>query len=84
MDVTQALQAAAVAQVPQIRLGEASIENLTVTFADFQVFEAWGLKDQPTLLIGMDALESLAGLNIDYRRRELDVLPRERRRAIRL
>jgi hypothetical protein len=78
VDATQALQPATVGRVPQIRLGESNIENLTVTFGEFHVFDTWGLQDQPALLIGMDVLGSLAELNIDYRRRELDMLPRAR------
>jgi predicted aspartyl protease len=76
VDATQGLQAATLARVPLIRLGGANIERLAVTFGDFPVFEAWGLQDQPALLIGMDVLGSLAELNIDYRRRELAMLPR--------
>jgi hypothetical protein len=83
IDATQTWQAATAAQVPQIRLGETSIENLSVSFGDFHVFDVWGLKDQPALLIGMDVLGSLAALHIDYRRRELDVLPRVRTVAAR-
>jgi hypothetical protein len=81
IDATQALQPATVGRVPQILLGEASIENLSVAFGDFPVFETWGVQDQPALLVGMDVLGSLAGLSIDYRRRELDLLPRAHRVA---
>jgi Aspartyl protease len=83
IDVNQTLLPATLGRVPQIQLGEASIENLSVAFGDFPVFETWGVSDRPALLLGMDVLGSLAELNIDYRRRELDLLPRARTVAAR-
>jgi predicted aspartyl protease len=74
-DATQALQPALVTRVPRLRIGTAAITNLDVTFGDFRVFQAWGLKNEPALLIGMDVLGTVSELNIDYRRKELQWLP---------
>jgi clan AA aspartic protease (TIGR02281 family) len=77
IDATQASQLAAVTRVPEVRLGAASIDDLAVTFGDFNVFKAWGLEEQPALLVGMDVLGTLDELTIDYRRDELQLLPRD-------
>ncbi len=82
IDVTQAMQPAVVGRVPDIRLGDATIANLFVTFGDFQIFRTWGLEDEPALLIGMDVLGSLEQLSIDYRRKEIDLLPHSMERTL--
>jgi hypothetical protein len=41
-----------------------------------RIFEHWRLTQQPTLLIGMDALGLLDELIIDYRRHELQLRTR--------
>jgi predicted aspartyl protease len=61
--------------VPRIRVGEAELNNLTVTFGDLYVFRVWDVEDQPTLLIGMDLLGTVERLVIDYRRREIQLKP---------
>jgi len=55
---------------PMIRIGEARLRDLPVTFGDLHVFEIWGLEDEPALLIGMDLIGSLEHFVIDYRQRE--------------
>jgi predicted aspartyl protease len=76
VDATEALQRGRKQHVPFVHVGGITIANLEVTFANFRVFETWGLNDQPALLIGMDVLGSLAELNIDYRLGVLEMLPR--------
>jgi predicted aspartyl protease len=76
VDATEASQAGRDGRVPAVRLGTATISNLYVTFGDFHVFDTWGLSRGPALLIGMDVLGTLAGLTIDFRNHELDLLPR--------
>jgi len=83
-DVTQTSQPGKVVRVPTVQLGAASINDLYVTFGDFDIFKIWGLDDQPALLIGMDALGTLAELTIDYRRKELQMLPRDPVAAVHL
>jgi len=62
-------------RVPRIRVGEAELNNLIVTFGDLYVFQVWDLEDQPTLLIGMDLLGTVERLVIDYRRGEIQLKP---------
>jgi predicted aspartyl protease len=76
IDATQSLQPGLMARVPTIQLGDTNIQNLDVTFGDFQIFRTWGLENEPALLIGMDALGTLADLDIDYQRKEVDMLSR--------
>jgi Aspartyl protease len=76
IDATQSLQPGLTARVPPIQMGNAAVQNLEVTFGDFQIFRTWGLENEPALLIGMDALGTLADLDIDYRRKEVAMLSR--------
>lgn len=62
---------------PAVRIGDAELRSLEVTFADLHVFRIWGLEDQPALLIGMDLLGSVRRLVIDYRRREIQIQPND-------
>lgn len=62
---------------PRIRIGDATLENLQVTFADLHVFRYWGLENTPALLLGMDLLGVASRLIIDYRRFELQILQRQ-------
>jgi predicted aspartyl protease len=76
IDATQSLQRGLTARAPAIQMGGTTIQNLDVTFGDFQIFRTWGLEAEPALLIGMDALGTLADLDIDYQRKEVDMLSR--------
>jgi Aspartyl protease len=81
MDATQVLRPSSIVRVPRLHLPGAVIDYLDVTFADYHVFEVWGLQSEPALLIGMDVLGSLSELTIDYRAHELQLLPRPYMRA---
>lgn len=75
VDATNTTQPGAVRRVSALQFGDAAIDNLQLTFGDYPVFNTWGLRDKPALLLGMDVLGTLADFNIDYRRAELQVLP---------
>ncbi|QGZ94160.1 clan AA aspartic protease [Terricaulis silvestris] len=53
-------------RLPDVRMGELTIRNLNAYPADFHIFDLWGLQDEPTLLIGMDALSQVGAMEIDY------------------
>lgn len=74
VDATDTVQPAMQVQVPRIRMGGTSIEKLPVAFGRFPVFDKWGINDQPALLVGMDALNLMSELTIDYRRKELQIV----------
>jgi predicted aspartyl protease len=59
--------------VKEATIGDMTLTNFEVIFADFHVFKHWELDDEPALLIGMDMLGVLDRLVIDYRRNEVSV-----------
>jgi Aspartyl protease len=60
-------------EIKEARIGDLSLSNLEVIFADFHVFKLWGLDKEPAMLIGMDMLGVLERLVIDYRRNEVSM-----------
>ena len=62
-----------VQEVKEAAIGDMTLSNLEVIFADFHVFKLWGLDKEPALLIGMDMLGVLDRLVIDYRRNEVSM-----------
>jgi hypothetical protein len=44
-----------------------------VSYGDMRIFEHWRLTEEPSMLVGMDALGMLDTLIIDYRRHELQI-----------
>ncbi len=58
-------------EVQRIRLGELQWAGVPLTIARLEVFDIWGLSDQPALLFGMDCLRRFARVSIDYGRKEL-------------
>ena len=71
--VTEDVQEGEGLATPPIHLGSLELHMQHMSFADMKIFELWHLRDQPALLIGMDALGVLDTLIIDYRRHELQV-----------
>ena len=59
--------------IREATIGDMTLSNLEVIFADFHVFKLWGLDQEPALLIGMDMLGVLERLVIDYRRNEVSM-----------
>jgi predicted aspartyl protease len=62
-----------VQQIKEATIGDLTLTNLEVIFADFHVFQLWGLDKEPALLVGMDMLGVLERLVIDYRRNEVSM-----------
>jgi Aspartyl protease len=62
-----------VQEIKQAMIGDMTLTNLEVIFADFHVFKLWGLDKAPAMLIGMDMLGVLERLVIDYRRNEVSM-----------
>jgi Aspartyl protease len=61
--------------VPPISMGSILLRDSGVTFADTYIFKHWKMLDEPALMIGMDVLGTVDTLIIDYRRKELQILP---------
>lgn len=61
---------------PPVSIEGITMRGMRVTFGDLHIFDAFGMTDQPALLIGMDIIGLLDMLVIDYRRKELQLLAR--------
>ena len=51
---------------PRLRLGNTIVDSVKAYVGDFHIFDLWGLRDEPTLLIGMDVLKRSREMAIDY------------------
>lgn len=72
IDITGGEILGKVAMVNKIRLTAAlTFTDCPLVIADFLVFDAWGLRQRPALLIGMNLLRQFARVSIDYRLQEL-------------
>jgi predicted aspartyl protease len=54
--------------LPFLRLGGLHLGNVPVTYADMHVFDIWGLKDVPSLVLGMDLLSQFEQVSLDFGR----------------
>ena len=57
--------------LPFLRLGGLHLGNVAVTYADMHVFDIWGLKDTPALVIGMDLLAQFEQVALDFGRSQV-------------
>ena len=72
IDITGGEILGKVAVVNRIRLTEALIfTDCPLVIADFLVFDVWGLRQRPALLIGMNLLRQFGRVSIDYGLQEL-------------
>jgi predicted aspartyl protease len=76
LDVTPVRWTGLSGTIPPLQMGRAALQPPSVTFGDYQIFDRWGLSRRPALLLGMDALATLATFSIDYPRLQLQLLPR--------
>jgi hypothetical protein len=74
--VTPHIQNGDMALAPRIQIGTLQLNQVGVTFGDMYVFEVWGFREQPALLLGMDVLGLLDSLVIDYGRKQIQFRPR--------
>ncbi len=71
--VTGQTQPAEAALLPRLTLGDFTVTNLPVVYADIHPFRMWSLLDRPALLIGIDLLSRFSRVSLDYARREVRV-----------
>jgi predicted aspartyl protease len=74
IDVTGGSLPAQVASASRIRLGEVTMENLVIAFADAHPFKKFGIADRPAMLLGMDALRGFARVSVDFGARKVRFL----------
>jgi hypothetical protein len=76
LDVTPVQRTGLIGVTAPLQLGRVAIQPPGVTFDDYQIFERWHLSRRPAMLLGMDALATLATFSIDYGRRQVQLTPR--------
>jgi predicted aspartyl protease len=57
--------------VDEIRLDRLELTYTELVVAALEVFDLWGLSEEPALLLGMDCLQRFSRVSIDYGRKEL-------------
>jgi predicted aspartyl protease len=57
--------------VNKIKLMDVEFTACPLVIADFQIFDVWGLRQHPALLIGMNLLRQFSKVSIDYGLKEL-------------
>jgi predicted aspartyl protease len=58
---------------PMITIESLHITEVAVVYGDFHIFNVWGLKDSPAMIIGMDVLGTVASLSIDFKNQNVYV-----------
>lgn len=59
------------AKVGELRLGSVILEDVPVAFADVPPFKAFGLANEPALLLGTDLMEVFRRVSLDFRHRKV-------------
>jgi predicted aspartyl protease len=57
--------------IPFMRLGGLHLGNVPVIYADLHVFDIWGLKDRPAVMLGMDLLTQFDAVAMDFGRSQV-------------
>src|SRR3569623_2533806 len=57
--------------VPFMRLGGLHLGNVPVVYSDMHVFDIWGLKDKPSVVLGMDLLTQFDTVAMDFGRSQV-------------
>ena len=60
--------------VKKLKVGDVTLGNLAVVFADPHTFKLLGLNDRPALLLGMNAFRAFKKVSIDFANRKLRVV----------
>ena len=71
IDITGGEILGKVAMVDKIRFSGLTFHDCPLVIADFLVFDVWGLRQRPALLIGMNLLRQFGRVSIDYGLKEL-------------
>lgn len=60
--------------LPDLTIGGVRLRNLHVGVAEMYAFELWNARDEPTLVLGVDALRQTRAMAIDYARNSVHLL----------
>jgi len=56
--------------IGEAHIGDFTIRNMPLTFAELHTFARFGLQDKPAMLLGMDVLSLCQRVSVDFKRRE--------------
>lgn len=62
---------ATVMSLPRLEFAGVGLQQVPVLAGDYHVFNVWGVRDQPAMLMGVDILALFRTVSIDLRRAEL-------------
>ena len=60
--------------VKSLEMGEVTLANLAIVFADVHTFKQLGFDERPALLLGMNALRAFKKVSIDFANKKLRLL----------
>ena len=64
--------------IPEIQIGGLVLQNVPVAFADAPPFRLFGLDKEPAMLLGTDLLETFRRVGLDFGRRRVRFVLRDR------
>lgn len=76
ISVTGAERPADLIVLPELRIGNLTLQRVTLAFADVPPFRLFGLADTPAILLGTDVLEVFRRVSLDFRNRKIRFLLR--------
>ncbi len=56
--------------LPEIALGDVTLREVPVVFADLHTFRRFGIDQQPAMLLGMDVLSAFKSVSVDFVRKQ--------------
>ena len=60
-----------VVTLKSLEIGPITLRNVPIVFADVQPFTAFGLQEEPALMLGTDILEKFSKVSLDFRTRKV-------------
>lgn len=70
--------------VPILKLGPLTLRDVPMAFADIPPFEAFGINDRPSLLLGTDVMEVFRRVQLDFKERRVRFQLRKCDQVVRL
>ncbi len=71
MGVTGVVVELQMARIAELKIGSVTLNNVPMAFADVPPFTAFGVKDEPSLLLGTDLLSTFRRVSLDFRARKV-------------
>jgi hypothetical protein len=72
---TEKVEPGEIQSTPPIVIEPLRISDVKVVYGDFHIFDVWGMRDRPAIIIGMDVLGTVAALAIDFKNQDIYITP---------